>query len=130
MTIISQPHYLVLYQQFHLRFLLYLSSHPPILSSPNSSEYWKFRYANNRMFLPQKSYCKIQDKKMINLIMKNVELRLPYAGVFTRHDDSIESSIIGLVKKICLIHCQLHCCLKLIDKNFYFYALTHCRRSE
>jgi hypothetical protein len=52
----------------------------------------------------------IQDKKMINLIMKNVELRLPYAGVFTRHDDSIESSIIDDPNEIyntgTLIHIQ------------------------
>ena len=37
----------------------------------------------------------IQDKKMIDLIMKNVELKFPYAGIFTRHDDSNESSLIG-----------------------------------
>ena len=36
-----------------------------------------------------------KDKKMIDLIMKNVELRFPYAGIFTRHDDSNDISILG-----------------------------------
>ena len=52
----------------------------------------------------------IQDKQMINLIMKNVELRLPYAGVFTRYDDSNESSVIDSPAEIyetgTLIHIQ------------------------
>ena len=32
--------------------------------------------------------------------MKNVELRFPYAGIFTRHDDSNDISILGRDAKI------------------------------
>ena len=38
----------------------------------------------------------IQDKKLIDMIMKNIELKFPYAGIFTRTNDAIESSLIGL----------------------------------
>ena len=36
----------------------------------------------------------IQDAKMINLIMKNVDLKFPYAAIFCRKNDSIESALV------------------------------------
>ena len=51
----------------------------------------------------------IQDKKMIDLIMKNVELKFPYAGIFTRHDDSNESSLIGKDLLLRVVHSGAEC---------------------